>query len=120
MPPKAPQKQGDHPLGECIADNSIETPFGTGCWNLFFVSGGPFNGDLAPIDTNDSRMQQVTYANGRLWGALDTGVTVGGETGQESSGSSSRSTTTVLSASRSPSRATSRWKAATLPIPRSV
>jgi hypothetical protein len=79
VPPKAPQKPGNHPLGECIADNTIETPFGTGCWNLFFVSGGPFNGDLAPIDTNDSRMQQVTYANGRLWSALDTGVTVGGE-----------------------------------------
>jgi hypothetical protein len=79
VPPKAPQKPGDHPLGECIADNSIKTPFGTGCWNRFFVNGGPFNGDLAPIDTNDSRMQQVTYANGRLWSALDTGVTVGGE-----------------------------------------
>jgi hypothetical protein len=32
------------------------------------------------LDSNDTRMQQVTYANGRLYGALDTAVTVGGAT----------------------------------------
>ena len=26
------------------------------------------------LDSNDTRMQQVVYANGRLWGALDTAV----------------------------------------------
>jgi hypothetical protein len=32
------------------------------------------------LDSNDSRMQQVTLAKGKLWGALDTAVTVGGVT----------------------------------------
>jgi hypothetical protein len=30
------------------------------------------------LDSNDTRMQQVTLAGGRLYGALDTAVTVGG------------------------------------------
>ena len=30
------------------------------------------------LDSNDTRMQQVMYANGKLWGALDSAVTVGG------------------------------------------
>src|SRR6266545_1645048 len=33
---------------------------------------------LSHLDSNDSRMQQVFYANGKVWGALDTAVTVGG------------------------------------------
>ena len=28
------------------------------------------------LDSNDSRMQQVWYANGKLWGALDTALTL--------------------------------------------
>jgi hypothetical protein len=30
------------------------------------------------IDSNDTRMQQVVYANGKLWGALDTALTLNG------------------------------------------
>ncbi|MEN3306401.1 MAG: hypothetical protein V7603_2603, partial [Micromonosporaceae bacterium] len=30
------------------------------------------------LDSNDTRMQQVTYTGGKLYGALDTAVTVGG------------------------------------------
>lgn len=37
---------------------------------------GPPNGRL---NSNDSRMLQVIYANGLVWGALDTGITVGGQ-----------------------------------------
>jgi hypothetical protein len=37
---------------------------------------GPPNGSL---NSNDSRMQQVTFANGKLWGALDTAITVNGQ-----------------------------------------
>jgi hypothetical protein len=37
---------------------------------------GPPNGQL---NSNDSRMQQVSYANGTVWGALDTALIVGGE-----------------------------------------
>jgi hypothetical protein len=32
------------------------------------------------LDSNDTRMQQVTYADGKLYGALDTAVTAGGAT----------------------------------------
>ncbi len=31
------------------------------------------------LDTNDSRMQQVMFADGMVWGALDTAVTVRGK-----------------------------------------
>ena len=42
------------------------------------------SGSFAPevesqLDSNDTRMQQVVYANGKLWGALDTAVTVNGK-----------------------------------------
>ncbi len=55
MPPKANQKAGDYPQGQ--------------------LSGRP----EGVLDTNDTRMQQVTYANGKVWGALDTDVIVGGQ-----------------------------------------
>jgi len=32
------------------------------------------------LDSNDTRMQQVTYADGKLYGALDTAITAGGGT----------------------------------------
>jgi hypothetical protein len=54
VPPKSTQKPGDYPLGQFLLD-----PFGI-------------------LDSNDSRMQQVYYANGYLWAALDTGVTFDG------------------------------------------
>ena len=34
---------------------------------------------LSPLDSNDSRMQQVWYADGKLFGALDTGVKIRGD-----------------------------------------
>ena len=34
---------------------------------------------LSPLDSNDSRMQQVWYADGKLFGALDTGVKIQGD-----------------------------------------
>ncbi len=34
---------------------------------------------LSPLDSNDSRMQQVWYADGKLFGALDTGVKISGD-----------------------------------------
>jgi hypothetical protein len=78
VPSSSSQKAGPFPLGQCLADNALVTPFGTGCWRFFFASGGPFpNPDTKP-PSNDSRMQQVWYANGKLWAALDTAVTVNG------------------------------------------
>lgn len=55
VPDVATQKSGDYPQGQLL--------------------GKP----LGVIDGNDSRMQQVSFANGKLWGALDTAVLVGGE-----------------------------------------
>jgi hypothetical protein len=78
LPPKSDQKPGDTPLGTCLQDTTTPTPFGPGCWRFFFVSGGPFGGSLGILDSNDTRMQQVYYANGKVWGALDTAVTVNG------------------------------------------
>jgi hypothetical protein len=80
VPPRSNQKTGDYPLGQCLSDSTLSTPFGNGCWLYFFASGGPFANVEKHIDSNDSRMQQVYYANGKLWGALDTSVNVGGAT----------------------------------------
>jgi hypothetical protein len=78
VPSSSAQKAGPFPLGQCLADSTISTPFGTGCWRFFFTAGGPFpNPDTRP-PSNDSRMQQVSYANGKLWAALDTAATVNG------------------------------------------
>ena len=79
VPPKSGQKAGDFPLGQCLADSTISTPFGPGCWRFLFSSGGPFNEvESQHVDSNDSRMQQVVFANGNLWGALDTALSIGG------------------------------------------
>jgi len=78
IPPQADQKPGAFPLGQCLNDSTISTPAGPGCWRFFFNSGGPFNEVESHLDSNDTRMQQVTFANGKLWGALDTTVTVNG------------------------------------------
>jgi hypothetical protein len=79
VPPAATQKTGPFPLGQCLADSSISTPFGTGCWRFFFVGGGPFINPETRPPSNDSRMQQVSYANGKLWAALDSAATVNGQ-----------------------------------------
>ncbi|MBS0418637.1 MAG: hypothetical protein JSR66_13065 [Proteobacteria bacterium] len=64
------------PQGHCINDTStVLVPFGVvGCWQLLF-GGEPAHNEVGSVaDSNDTRMQQVTYANGRLWGALDTAI----------------------------------------------
>lgn len=60
------------PLGHCINDTTTPTIAGPGCWKL--LVGAPGNEVVSPLDSNDTRMQQVTFANGQLWGALDTAV----------------------------------------------
>ncbi len=44
------------------------------CNTNFFGIADPFSEVVSRPDGNDSRMQQVTYAAGRLWGALDTAL----------------------------------------------
>ena len=76
-PPKANQKAGDFPLGQCINDT---TYFGLGCWQLFFNPPAPAHNEVESMpDASDTRMQQTWYANGTLWGSAATGVEVRGQ-----------------------------------------
>ncbi|TMC44646.1 MAG: hypothetical protein E6J25_03655 [Chloroflexi bacterium] len=78
VPATSVQKVGHIPLGECINDQSIRTPLGQGCWRYFFTKK-PRNDEVeSRLDSNDSRMQQVVYAGGKLYGALDTALSVDG------------------------------------------
>jgi hypothetical protein len=81
LPPTSDQKAGDFPLGQCINDTSLESPAwnGKGCWRaLFAPTAEPAHDELlARLDSGDTRMQQVVYADGKLWGALDTALTLG-------------------------------------------
>jgi hypothetical protein len=80
-PPKADQKPGSIPLGECINDTTIVIPgVGRGCWRLLFTTQPAHNEVESHLDASDTRMQQVVYANGKVWGALGTAVSVGGAT----------------------------------------
>ena len=83
LPPKFKQPGSatppgvDVPQGHCLNDNTTLTIAGIGCWTLLVsatahAGGGPEV--ISRPDANDTRMQQVTYANGKLWGALDTAV----------------------------------------------
>ena len=63
------------PQGYCINDTSTTLFNGqTGCWRLIFGGEPPHNEVISTPDSNDTRMQQVMYANGKLWGALDTAI----------------------------------------------
>jgi hypothetical protein len=73
QPPKANQKPGDIPLGECLNIPACAT----------FLNGvpDPFAPEVeSHLDSSDTRMMQVTYANGKVWGALGTGLTMNGDT----------------------------------------
>ena len=82
VPPVATQKAGNHPLGDCIADTVIMPNCNTAIAGIASHNNSTFydsSGIPHALNSNDSRMQQVSYANGKLWGALDTAVEVGGE-----------------------------------------
>ena len=73
LPPPSNQKPGPVPLAECL-----NVP---ACATVLLGAPDPFAPEVeSTLDSNDTRMQQVTYAGGRLYGALDTAVTVGGAT----------------------------------------
>ena len=76
--PKADQKPGPFPLGECVNDTTLPTPFGPGCWQVLFVDEPAHDEVISHLDASDTRMHQVTFADGLLWSALDTAVNVGG------------------------------------------
>jgi hypothetical protein len=64
----------DTPQGYCINDTTTQTIAGIGCWRLLFGTEPAHDEVISRPDSNDTRMQQVIYANGKLWGALDTAL----------------------------------------------
>jgi hypothetical protein len=63
------------PQGHCINDVATLLFTGqTGCWRLLFGGQPAHNEVISRPDSSDTRMQQVMYANGNLWGALGTAV----------------------------------------------
>jgi hypothetical protein len=72
IPPPAEQKAGPTPLADCL---NI-----TACAKA--VNGTPdkYKESEAVLDSLDSRMQQVTYTHGALYGAHGTGLDVGSAT----------------------------------------
>jgi hypothetical protein len=64
VPGRSAQKVGNVPLRDCIAVATCAAAVGS----------VRFDNVEGRLPSNDSRMQQVSYANGRLWGALDTGL----------------------------------------------
>ncbi|HEY3312292.1 MAG TPA: hypothetical protein VGK00_11690 [Anaerolineales bacterium] len=61
--------------GYCINDTTTLLFNGQiGCWRLLFGGQPAHDEKISRPDSNDTRMQQVMYANGKLWGALDTAL----------------------------------------------
>jgi hypothetical protein len=68
VPARSEQKVGSTPLIDCLNSHSCAT-------NFLLGARDPFAPEHEyPLDSNDTRMQQVVFANGMLWGALDTAV----------------------------------------------
>jgi hypothetical protein len=83
VPPRAKQPGTggvpgtDTPQGFCLNDETTLLFNGqSGCWKLLVGATSHAAGAevVTDIDANDTRMQQVMYANGKLWGALDTAL----------------------------------------------
>jgi hypothetical protein len=80
VPPKQQQPGSgtlpttDAPQGFCINDTTTPTIAGVGCWKLLFAGEPAHNEVISRPDSNDTRRQQVMWANGKLWGALDTAL----------------------------------------------
>ena len=70
VPPLSDQKTGPVPLRDCVLVNCNDV-LGVGVTPPRHESEGQ-------LDSNDSRMQQVYYSGGRLYGALDTVMRVDG------------------------------------------
>jgi hypothetical protein len=69
VPPAANQKVGSVPLADCL---NI-----TACAKAVIGTPDKYKESERPLDSLDGRMQQVTYANGLLYGSHTTAVDVG-------------------------------------------
>lgn len=68
-PPKADQLAGNFPLGQCL-DNGPCSTFVIGVADRFVET------ESNHVDTSDSRIQSVVFANGKLWAVLDTAASI--------------------------------------------
>ncbi len=71
VPDPVTQKPGPTPLLDCLNTPSCRPSV---------ISGKGPKEVLQQLDSNDTRIQQVSYVGGKLYGALDTKVAVGGAT----------------------------------------
>jgi hypothetical protein len=74
FPPLSNQKPGNFPLGQCINDTALATPFGPGCWQFLFTSEPSHDEVESSPDSGDTREYQVWYAGGKLYGTAATGM----------------------------------------------
>jgi hypothetical protein len=79
LPPPAVQN-GDSaaPLEDCLNDRSDMFGDNLGCWWMFFDAPPAAEEETSTLDSLDTRMQQVVYDHGVIWGAMGTAVIVGG------------------------------------------
>jgi hypothetical protein len=77
LAPEAGQKEGSVPLADCLNDATLPTPLGTGCWSFFFSKKPPGNERESQRITPSFTMTQVVYADGKLWGSLNTALDLG-------------------------------------------
>jgi hypothetical protein len=81
VPLRSVQKPGDVPLAQCLSDALLPiTQTLSGCWRLVTGGNGPFANTEKLVDSNDSRIQGVAFANGKLWAVLGTGLSIEGDT----------------------------------------
>ena len=66
VPPLSEQKAGPTPLADCLNL--------TACAKVLLGTPNRYKEYEYALDSNDTRMLQSAYANGKLWGALDTAV----------------------------------------------
>jgi hypothetical protein len=72
-PPASNQKAGSTPLAACLNN--------TACSKAVLGQPDKYKEYEYSFDSSDTRMLQSAYANGKLWGALDTAVDVTGSNG---------------------------------------
>ena len=77
VPSNSVQKPGTIPLADCLNDTNLSFLGILNCGNALFGLP-PQNVTLGTIDTGDSRVLDVRYANHKLWAVLGTAALVNG------------------------------------------
>lgn len=78
LPPLAEQPAGSAPIRDCINDTAASTPFGAGCWRYGSFAEPPHD-EVESILDPGLDINQVYFADGSLWTAQTTTLTMGGE-----------------------------------------